>query len=95
VVTFVANLLAHLLSVRVEMRETREKRKHSDFVHPIDRYAYGESPNRVRLIHRESVVLVSTTLSQSKFGEAGMSLAQQGLLHRNSLEDSCLSADGE
>lgn len=73
--------------------EKREKRKHSDFEHPMDHYTYGESPNKARLIHRESVA--STTSSKSKFGENRMSLAQQGLLHRESLEDSCLSAEGE
>ena len=71
--------------------EKREKRKHSDFAHHP--YGYIESPNKARLVHRKSVA--SSTSSKSKFGESRMSLAQQGLLHRNSLEDSCLSAEGE
>ena len=73
--------------------EKREKRKHCDFAHQVDPYGCEESPNKARLIHRASVV--SSTSSKFKFGEARMSLAQQGLLHRNSLEDSCLSAEGE
>ncbi|KAF8483145.1 hypothetical protein JB92DRAFT_1651529 [Gautieria morchelliformis] len=70
-----------------------EKRKHSDFAHHVDPYGYGDSPKKARLVRRESVA--STTSSKSKFGENRMTLAQQGLLHRTSLEDSCLSAAGE
>ena len=71
--------------------EKREKRKHSDSAHP---FGYDDgSPNKARLIRRESVA--STTSSKSKFGETRMTLAQSGLLHRNSLEDSCLSGEGE
>ena len=71
--------------------EKREKRKHSDVLHHP--YGHTGSSKKGRLVHRES--MTSSASSRSKFGETRMSLAQQGLLHRNSLEDSCLSAEGE
>ncbi|KAF8580290.1 hypothetical protein K439DRAFT_1637168 [Ramaria rubella] len=74
--------------------EKREKRKRGSPNHQVDPYGYGDgSPNKARLVHRESIA--SSTSSKHKFGETRMTLAQQGLLHRNSLEDSCLSAEGE
>lgn len=44
-----------------------------------------------RFIHDE----LSASAKSIKFGETRMNLARKGLLHRESLEDSCLSADGE
>jgi hypothetical protein len=71
-------------------RAEKQKRKHADFEN-ADVYGYNTgSPNKARLLHRES-----SMSSKSKFGETRMSLARNGLLHRNSLEDSCLSAEGE
>ncbi|GJJ13064.1 hypothetical protein Clacol_007313 [Clathrus columnatus] len=45
----------------------------------------------VSLVHKESVA----SAKSNKFGETRMNLARNGLLHRESLEDSCLSAEGE
>jgi serine/arginine repetitive matrix protein 2 len=66
-----------------------EKRKHS-VVHPRNG-GYGESPKKARILERPSIA--STT--SSKFGDEHMIKAQHGLLERQSLEDSCLIADGE
>ena len=46
------------------------------------------SPDKARLMEKSSV-------GSHKFGEKRMSLAQKGLLERQSLEDSCLSGEGE
>jgi len=63
-----------------------EKRKHAEFEH-----------DEKKLLRRESTASTSSASAKSikLFGEARMSLAKNGLLHRNSLEDSCLSAEGE
>lgn len=66
-----------------------EKRKHSVVQPPNG--GYGESPNKARILEKPSI---ASTIS-SKFGGERMIKAQHGLLERQSLEDSCLIADGE
>lgn len=56
----------------------------------------GASPtakigHTARFVHDD----LSASAKSIKFGETRMSLARKGLLHRESLEDSCLSAEGE
>ncbi|KIJ56218.1 hypothetical protein M422DRAFT_63159 [Sphaerobolus stellatus SS14] len=53
--------------------------------------------DELKLARRESTASNSSASAKSfkLFGERRMSLAKNGLLHRNSLEDSCLSAEGE
>ncbi|KAF8872637.1 hypothetical protein BD779DRAFT_1572174 [Infundibulicybe gibba] len=71
-----------------------EKRKHSMF-QDVQRKGYGaqyaDSPNKARIIEKPSIA----STSSSKFGGERMIRAQRGLLERQSLEDSCLIADGE
>ncbi|TFK33165.1 hypothetical protein BDQ12DRAFT_448473 [Crucibulum laeve] len=68
-----------------------EKRKHSAF-QPIKSYAdYYESPNKARIVEKPSIA----STSSYQFGGERMIKAQRGLLERQSLEDSCLIADGE
>ncbi|KDQ55355.1 hypothetical protein JAAARDRAFT_59878 [Jaapia argillacea MUCL 33604] len=72
------------------------KRKHTDverlealhqpFIREVE-----ESPNKARLIERASMI----STASHHFGDDRMQDAQIGLLHRQSLEESCLSASGE
>ena len=71
-----------------------EKRKHSLFqgAQPVKLYDAGyDSPNKARIIEKPSIA----STSSYKFGGERMIKAQRGLLERQSLEDSCLIADGE
>jgi len=71
-----------------------EKRKHSLFqgAQPVKLYDAGyDSPNKARIIEKPSIA----SASSYKFGGERMIKAQRGLLERQSLEDSCLIADGE
>jgi hypothetical protein len=72
-----------------------EKRKHSVFqgvplVKACDD-VFHDSPNKARIVEKPSIA--STT--SHTFGGERMIKAQRGLLERQSLEDSCLIADGE
>jgi serine/arginine repetitive matrix protein 2 len=70
-----------------------EKRKHSA-AQGIQLYK-GEDPydssNKARIVEKPSIA----SNSSYQFGGERMIKAQRGLLERQSLEDSCLSADGE
>lgn len=76
--------------VRVEKRMHDAQVKYRrDVPMEQDEKSYIEdSPDRARLIEKASLV-------SHKFGEGRMVLAQKGLLERQSLEDSCLSGEGE
>ena len=50
-----------------------------------------ESPNKARIVEKPSIA----STSSYQFGGERMIKAQHGLLERQSLEDNCLSADGE
>ena len=69
-----------------------EKRKHSAaqgiqiYKGQDDLY---DSPNKARIVEKPSIA------SSHQFGDDRMIKAQRGVLERQSLEDSCLSADGE
>jgi hypothetical protein len=70
-----------------------EKRKHSAIQEAkafknVERH---ESPNKARIVEKPSIVSVSSF----QFGDERMIKVQQGLLERQSLEDSCFVADGE
>ncbi|KAF8148662.1 hypothetical protein B0H34DRAFT_802878 [Crassisporium funariophilum] len=71
-----------------------EKRKHSA-VQGMKMYkGYDnpyESPNKARIVEKPSIA----STSSYQFGGERMIKAQHGLLERQSLEDSCLIADGE
>ncbi|KAF8814601.1 hypothetical protein BYT27DRAFT_7249906 [Phlegmacium glaucopus] len=71
-----------------------EKRKHSA-LQGIQMYKGQdnpyESPNKARIVEKPSIA----STSSYQFGGDRMIKAQRGLLERQSLEDSCLSADGE
>ncbi|TDL15217.1 hypothetical protein BD410DRAFT_845383 [Rickenella mellea] len=56
-----------------------------------DEDSIDASPDKARLIEKVSI----TSGSSHKFGGERMSLAQKGMLDRQSLELGCLSADGE
>jgi len=64
-----------------------EKRKHSGIQH-VSRY---ESPHKARIVEKPSIAPTASF----KFGGERMIRAQHGLLERQSLEESCLIADGE
>jgi len=64
-----------------------EKRKHSGIQH-VGRY---ESPHKARIVEKPSIA----STSSFQFGGERMIRAQHGLLERQSLEESCLIADGE
>jgi hypothetical protein len=75
------------------------KRKHAAFeeVDPIppsflayDK-SFHSSPNKARIIEKPSIA----STSSFKFGGERMISAKRGLLERQSLEDSCLVAEGE
>lgn len=78
-----------------------EKRKHDEFqnhrIHtrtPSDEgYDDGlqTSANRARIIQPPSLA----SLESRQFGHERIALAQKGLLERRSLEESCLSGEGE
>jgi serine/arginine repetitive matrix protein 2 len=53
--------------------------------------AVKDSPNKARIITMPSIM----STSSSKFGGERMIKAQHGLLARESLEESCLVAEGE
>ena len=78
-----------------------EKRKHSELRgigFGLDEFgAFGDSPNKARIVDKPSIASTSLTSSMSSFafGDEHMIKAQQGLLEWQSLEDSCLIADGE
>lgn len=71
-----------------------EKRKHAIF-QGTQLYKgydeYRESPNKARIIEKPSIA----STSSYTFGGERMIKAKRGLLERQSLEDSCLIADGE
>jgi len=72
-----------------------EKRKHSA-AQGIQIYKGQENPydssNKARIVEKASIASSTTSY---QFGGDRMIKAQRGLLERQSLEDSCLSADGE
>ena len=70
-----------------------EKRKHSaaqeiQIYNGQDDY---DSPNKARIVEKPSIA----STSSYQFGGERMIKAQRGVLERQSLEDNCLSADGE
>jgi serine/arginine repetitive matrix protein 2 len=71
------------------------KRKHAIFqdIRTVAECDDGcqESPNKARIVQKPSVASVMSY----KFGGERMIQAQRGLLERQSLEESCLIADGE
>ncbi|KAF8959872.1 hypothetical protein BDZ97DRAFT_1666634 [Flammula alnicola] len=70
-----------------------EKRKHSA-IQGIQMYKgqdQYDSPNKARIVEKPSIA----STSSFQFGGERMIKAQHGLLERQSLEDSCLIADGE
>ena len=71
-----------------------EKRKHSA-IREIQMYKGHdnpyESPNKARIVEKPSI----SSTSSYQFGGERMISAQRGLLERQSLEDNCLSVDGE
>ncbi|KAG6916979.1 hypothetical protein DXG01_004408 [Tephrocybe rancida] len=70
-----------------------EKRKHSA-IQPRGFNAhneYRESPSKARIVEKPSIA----STSSFSFGGERMIKAKRGLLERQSLEDSCLIADGE
>ncbi|KAF8957811.1 hypothetical protein BDZ97DRAFT_2061970 [Flammula alnicola] len=70
-----------------------EKRKHSALqgIHMYKGQDQYESPNKARIVEKPSIA----STSSFQFGGEQMIKAQHGLLERQSLEDSCLIADGE
>ncbi|KAF5376919.1 hypothetical protein D9615_007315 [Tricholomella constricta] len=71
-----------------------EKRKHSSLQGNKgfnNHEEYRESPNKARIVEKPSIA----STSSYTFGGERMIKAQRGLLERQSLEDSCLIADGE
>lgn len=52
---------------------------------------FHESPKKARIVEKPSIV----STSSSKFGGERMIRAQRGLFERQSLEESCLIAEGE
>src|ERR1700691_144455 len=66
-----------------------EKRKHSAFEAPQQRKNIHNSPNEACIVEKPPIA------SSYKFGGERMIKAQRGLYERQSLEDSCLVADGE
>ena len=71
-----------------------EKRKHSA-AHGVQIYNGQDdpydSPNKARIVEKPSIA----STSSYQFGGERMIKAQRGILERQSLEDNCLSADGE
>ncbi|KAF8060726.1 hypothetical protein FPV67DRAFT_304096 [Lyophyllum atratum] len=71
-----------------------EKRKHSAIQNTKmfqDYDEYRESPNKARIVEKPSIA----STSSYTFGGERMIKAKRGLLERQSLEDSCLIAEGE
>ncbi|KAF9560634.1 hypothetical protein CPC08DRAFT_466596 [Agrocybe pediades] len=75
-----------------------EKRKHSAVLHGLrlvngkdTDYNNVESPSKARIVEKPSIASTSSL----HFGGDRMIKAQRGLLERQSLEESCLIADGE
>ena len=70
-----------------------EKRKYSAIqeVKAFKNVERHESPNKARIVEKPSIA----SASSFQFGDERMIKAQQGLLERQSLEDSCFVADGE
>jgi serine/arginine repetitive matrix protein 2 len=72
-----------------------KKRKHANLQDMVYPPAYDDgnkdSSNKARIIEMPSIM----STSSSKFGGERMIKAQRGLLARESLEDSCLIAEGE
>jgi len=66
-----------------------DKRKHTAAEEPQQRKGPHDSPNEARIVEKPSFA------SSYKFGGDRMIRAQRGLYERQSLEDSCLVADGE
>ena len=75
-----------------------EKRKHSELREMkfgLDEFgAFNDSPNKARIVEKPSIASTSS-ISSFAFGGERMIKARRGLLERQSLEDSCLIADGE
>ena len=77
-----------------------EKRKHDGHLRHIhhrtpsdDDYNYSAdaSPNLARIIEKPSM----SSMQSYRFGDVRMERAQKGVLRRESLEESCLSGEGE
>ena len=71
-----------------------EKRKHALFSDTQTKKGYDshyDSSNKARIVEKPSIA----STSSYQFGGERMIKAQHGLLERQSLEDSCLIADGE
>src|ERR1700683_2452777 len=66
-----------------------EKRKQSAFEGPQQRKSLHDAPKEACIVEKPSIA------SSYKFGGERMIRAQRGLYERQSLEDSCLVADGE
>lgn len=67
-----------------------EKRKHAT-AQDCKIYKNNQSSNKARIVEKPSIA----STSSFQFGGERMIRAQRGLLERQSLEDSCLIADGE
>lgn len=75
-----------------------EKRKHVDFEEEPEEnveMSYDDSFEKAQIMHAHVVRPSLASASSHIFGEERMGLAQRGLLARQSLEDSCLVAEGE
>lgn len=68
-----------------------EKRKHSMIQNVKGQKDYYDYPNKARIVEKPSIA----STSSYQFGGERMIRAQRGLLERQSLEDSCLVAEGE
>lgn len=68
-----------------------EKRKHALFNDTKGYDSHYDSSNKARIVEKPSIA----STSSYQFGGERMIKAQHGLLERQSLEDSCLIADGE
>jgi len=78
--------------VRVEKRKFSEVRGMN---FGLDEFGtFRESPNKARIVEKPSIASTSSA-SDFAFGGERMIKARRGLLERQSLEDSCLIADGE
>ncbi len=85
--TFDGSPCAH---VRRTHRKATMNLKQSDFTSNDD-MEYDPVINKAQIVEKPSM---ASTMSH-QFGEERMTMAQKGLLQRQSLEDSCLSGEGE
>jgi len=79
------SLMDASLCVRIEKRKYSAIQEAKVFKN-VERH---ESPNKACIVEKPSIA------SSFQFGDERMIKAQQGLLERQSLEDSCFVADGE